>query len=144
MIKGSNLANITRRTVSNSEFVKAFFWFFKIKKWFHQILLFLILANVFLGMGMSKAMCRLIPQEVGWDTDVGMSNIRILIKSPLADFEIKICYFLYLQMYFWGQVCQRLCAGLISGKEGGILMVACLAPSSQTVGSLLRAPGLIF
>ncbi len=31
------------------------------------------------------------------------------------------------------------CAGAIQGKEGGIQMLAGLAPSSQTVGSNIRA-----
>jgi hypothetical protein len=65
---------------------KPFSDFLKLKSDFTKFCYFLILTNVFLGMGMLKALCRHIPQEGGWDTDAGMSNSRILIKSPKADF----------------------------------------------------------
>ncbi len=78
---------------------KPFSDFLKLKSDFTKFCYFLILTNVFLGMGMPKAMCRLIPQEGGRNTDVDMSNSRILIKSPLADF-LKSAYFYICKCIF--------------------------------------------
>ncbi len=115
---------------------------------FNKILLIFIFVNAFLGMGKLKALCRHIPQELGWSTDVGMSrsmkpNSRILIQSPLSDFEIKFCYFFYICKCIFGDQCANCCVGSFPRREGGILLLACPAPSSQTVWSLFRAPWLI-
>jgi hypothetical protein len=46
--------------------------------------------------------------------------------------------FQYLQMYFWGVGTMHGCASAFPRKEGGIQVLAGLAPSSQIVRSLLR------
>ncbi len=104
------------------------------QKEFLQILLFFILANVFSGGGYT------------------------------AQLHFLFANFLYLQMYFRGvgilhscifcllifYACNYIFGGeytaqlhfLYPGKESGIQLLIGLAPFSQIVGSLLRAPGL--
>ncbi len=48
--------------------------------------------------------------------------------------------FLLLANVFLGMDTQCGCMGVLRRKEGGIQVSACLAPSSQTVGSALRTP----
>jgi hypothetical protein len=54
-------------------------------------------------------------------------------------YNSAILIFIYLQMYFWGMCTLCNCVGTIPGKEGGIQVLAGLAPISQIVRSLLRA-----
>ncbi len=49
---------------------------------------------------------------------------------------------LYLRIYFWGRGMPHGCVGMFPGKEGGIQVLAGLAPSYKTVGSLLWTPHL--
>jgi hypothetical protein len=96
---------------------KPFSDFLKLKSDFTKFCYFLILANVFLGMGMPKAMCRLIPQEVRWDTDVGMSNSRILIKSPCLILTKNLLFFLFANVFLGIGIPKALCR--LIPQEGG-------------------------
>jgi hypothetical protein len=75
-------------TVAKSEFAKQFPWIFKLKMWYHWILIFFITCKCIFG-GLSRLHC---------------------------------------------------CTGTFLGKEGGIQVLAGLAPSSQTVGSIFKIP----
>ncbi len=64
--------------------------------------------------------------------------LLICILSPFAIWSFSLLVFLIFANVFWGRVLLVTRWGLFLRKKGGIQVLAGLAPSRQTVGSLLR------
>jgi hypothetical protein len=73
--------------VAKSEFVKLFFLFFKLKKWFHQILLILLYLQMCFWGEYAMQLYRCINRKEGWDTGVAgqapsSQTVESLLRAP--------------------------------------------------------------
>ncbi len=85
-------------TVAHSEFDKLFLWFLCFKKWFYQILLILMLANVFLAWDSPKETIKILKMII-WI--VNTKFVRLMKTSIFLFGELTVAHSEFVKLFLW-------------------------------------------